>query len=220
MPWRCLQVAQKGQDLRLDGDVERGGRLVGDQQVRVVGERHGDHHALALAARKFVRKGVEPFLGVLQADFPQQFHRAGAALVARGQPVDFENFADLPLDPVQRIERGHRLLEHHADPRAAHARNAASLGFQQVVALEKNLAAENFRARRQQAHDGQSRDRFAGAGFADQAERAAALQPQRYVIDDRRGAESDGEAFDAEEIVSRPSSASIKASMASTPVCR
>ena len=38
------------QDLRLDRDVERRGRLVGDQQLRAAGERHGDHHALAHAA--------------------------------------------------------------------------------------------------------------------------------------------------------------------------
>ena len=53
----ALQVGEQRQDLRLDGDVERGRRLVGDQDVRIVGERHGDHHALALAARQFVRIG-------------------------------------------------------------------------------------------------------------------------------------------------------------------
>jgi hypothetical protein len=44
----ALQRLQELEDLRLDGDVERGRRLVGDQQVRLVGERHGDHDALAL----------------------------------------------------------------------------------------------------------------------------------------------------------------------------
>ena len=46
----ALQLAQQLEDLRLYGDVERGGRLICDQQVRFVGERHGDHDALALAA--------------------------------------------------------------------------------------------------------------------------------------------------------------------------
>ena len=65
----ALQIAASScQDLRLDGDVERGGRLVGDQQVGLVGERHGDHHPLALAARELVRVGVEPRLGVGDAD--------------------------------------------------------------------------------------------------------------------------------------------------------
>ena len=54
----ALQVLQQLEDLRLDGDVERRGRLVGDQQVGLVGERHGDHHALALAAGELMRVGV------------------------------------------------------------------------------------------------------------------------------------------------------------------
>jgi hypothetical protein len=39
------------ENLRLNGHVERRRRLVGDQKLRLVGERHRDHHALALAAR-------------------------------------------------------------------------------------------------------------------------------------------------------------------------
>ncbi len=45
-----LQVLQQLQHLGLDGDVERGGGLVRDEQLRLIGERHGDHHPLALAA--------------------------------------------------------------------------------------------------------------------------------------------------------------------------
>ena len=41
---------QKIEDLRLDGDVERGGRLVRDQELGAAGERHGDHDALTHAA--------------------------------------------------------------------------------------------------------------------------------------------------------------------------
>ena len=58
-PCRSARAGRGGvQDLGLDGDVERGGGLVGDQQVGLVGERHGDHHALALAARELVRVGA------------------------------------------------------------------------------------------------------------------------------------------------------------------
>jgi hypothetical protein len=50
MPMLALQVVQQLQDLRLHGHVECCGRLVGDQQLRPVGERHGDHDALPLPA--------------------------------------------------------------------------------------------------------------------------------------------------------------------------
>ena len=60
--------AQQVEDLRLDGDVERGGRLVGDQQRGPAGERHGDHHPLAQAARQLVRILREAPLGRADAD--------------------------------------------------------------------------------------------------------------------------------------------------------
>jgi hypothetical protein len=66
-----LQRLQELQDLRLDGDVERRRRLVGDQEVGLVGQRHGDHHALALAARELMRIGVEPRRRLGNADLLQ-----------------------------------------------------------------------------------------------------------------------------------------------------
>ena len=50
-----LQVAQQVDDLRLDRHVERRDRLVGDDELRVDGERARDADALALAARELVR---------------------------------------------------------------------------------------------------------------------------------------------------------------------
>ena len=52
------QALQQLQDLRLHDDVERRRRLVGDDQRRAAGEREGDHHPLALAARELVRVTV------------------------------------------------------------------------------------------------------------------------------------------------------------------
>ena len=58
-----LQLAHQLEDLRLDRDVERCRRLVGDQELRIAGERHRDHHALAHAAGELVRIFVEPRSG-------------------------------------------------------------------------------------------------------------------------------------------------------------
>ena len=51
----ALQVAQQVDHLRLDRDVQRGDRLVGDDQLRAQRERAGDADALALAAGELVR---------------------------------------------------------------------------------------------------------------------------------------------------------------------
>ena len=52
---RAALFAQQVEDLRLHGHVQRRGRLVGDQHGRIAGQRDGDHHALAHAARHLVR---------------------------------------------------------------------------------------------------------------------------------------------------------------------
>ena len=54
---RVAEVTQLAQDLGLDRHVQRGRRLVGDQQLRRARERHRDHHALAHPARELVRVG-------------------------------------------------------------------------------------------------------------------------------------------------------------------
>ena len=78
-----LQVLQQREDLRLHGDVERRGRLVGDQQIGLVGERHRDHHALALAAGKLVRIALEPALRIADADLGQHLDDARARRLRR-----------------------------------------------------------------------------------------------------------------------------------------
>ena len=47
----ALHVGEHVEDLGLDRHVEGGRRLVGDQQLGIVGERHRDHHPLAHPAR-------------------------------------------------------------------------------------------------------------------------------------------------------------------------
>ena len=56
-------------------DVESGRRLVGDQEIGVVDERHRDHHALTHAAGELVRIVVDPALGARNADRLQQVER-------------------------------------------------------------------------------------------------------------------------------------------------
>ena len=46
-----FQIAHQVEDLRLDRYIERRRRLIGNQQPRVTGQRHGDHYALAHATR-------------------------------------------------------------------------------------------------------------------------------------------------------------------------
>ena len=54
-----LQRAEQVEDLRLDGHIQRGCRLVGQQQRRRACQRDRDHHALAHTAGELMRIFVE-----------------------------------------------------------------------------------------------------------------------------------------------------------------
>ena len=125
-----LQILQQLQDLGLDGDVEGRRRLVGDEQVRLVGQRHGDHHPLLLAARELMRVGVEPAAGLAQAHQLDELENAPARLPAAQAAVDQQRLGDLLPDRVQRVERGERLLEIIVirSPRRARLRAGGALG--------------------------------------------------------------------------------------------
>ena len=131
-PSRRLEVAHQVEDLRLDGDVERRGRLVGDQQLRVAGQRHGDHHPLPHAAGELVRIFAHPPRRRRDADQGQHLDRPRSSACARVEAlVQPQRLADLAADGQHRVQAGHRLLEDHADVVAA---QLAHLGFRQLAA--------------------------------------------------------------------------------------
>ena len=110
---------QQRDDLRLHRDIERGRRFVGDDQLRIGGERQRDHHALAHAAGELVRImrrcAPRPRAGRLrqQRDGALRAPRAREGRCVRMVSISWS------ADAVERIEAGQRVLKHHADPLAA-----------------------------------------------------------------------------------------------------
>ena len=162
-----LQGADQGQNLRLDGDVERGGRLVGDQQRGLAGERHGDHHPLAHAARELVREAGED---VLRLGDAHQVEHAQCFGVGRGVVhalVFADRLGDLLAGGEHRVERGHRLLKDHRDVSAADAAHRRVVGAGEiehaaVAAAEGEAAADDAAAAVfDEAHRGERSDRLA-----------------------------------------------------------
>ncbi len=76
MPNSACRSDQQVHDLGLDGDIERRGRLVGDQQRGLAGERRRDHHALAHASGHAVRVVVVALGCRGNADAVEQADRA------------------------------------------------------------------------------------------------------------------------------------------------
>ncbi len=188
-----LQLAHEAQDLRLHGHVQGGGGFVGDQQVRLAGHGHGDHHPLALAARQAVGKLVDAFLGIGDLHLGQGGDGAFARLgLAHLRAVQAQGLDDLVADGEHRVQRGHGLLEDHGDAAAANG-TPPFLGQGQhvhpfvaavgVAVVEQDLAARMLGdVTRQQLDHRQGAHRLAAARFAHQAEGLAAVDAETHVL--------------------------------------
>jgi len=168
-----LQVRQQGQDLGLDGHVQGGRGLVGDQQLGLAGQRHGDHDPLPQAARQLVRVVVQPLLGPRQPDQAQDLGGPLQGLRLGHVAVQPDRLGDLVADRLGRVQRGQRVLEHHRDLVAADLAHVVLGQPDQLPAVQLDRAADDGAARRQQAHDGQARHRLAAARLPHQPQRLA-----------------------------------------------
>ena len=65
------EVVEQVEDLLLDGNVERGGGFVGDEQLRAVDDGHGDHDALAHASGELVRVAAGALVGAGDGDIAE-----------------------------------------------------------------------------------------------------------------------------------------------------
>ena len=179
------QGGEQVEDVGTGDDVERGGGLIKDQQLGPGREGGGDQHALLLATGDLVWVAAEEGGRVAQADMRQDVER----LALRGGPVECameaEDLADLATDGQRGVQRGRRVLEHHADAAAADRAQRALGQRAQILSVERDATAGLAGVARQRAHDGRGQARFAGAGLADQAEHLARRDLQRQPVQHR-----------------------------------
>ncbi len=115
-PEALAQVGEQIDDLRLNGDVERGHRLVGDDELRLDGKRPGDADPLPLPAREFVRKTLR-VLG-RETHERQELRDPFPASGARVQPVRRHRFVQRVADAPARVKARVRILEDDLQPAA------------------------------------------------------------------------------------------------------
>ena len=113
-----LHVLEQVEDLRLHRHVERGDRLVADDQLRLGRDRAGDRDALALAAGELVRA---PVAGLRRGSRPTA-SSTSSTLASRSAFVAdasrCEALGDDVLDLAARVQRRDRVLEDHLHLRA------------------------------------------------------------------------------------------------------
>ncbi len=139
-PSPLLQVPQQVEDLRLNRDVERRRRLVGDEERGPAGKCQSDEGALAQPARELMGILLNAPFRLGHADRREKLDCLLPRVRARRAPVDAQRLFNLIPDRVDRVERRHRLLEDEADLRAAHVLHVALVKPQEIPALEEDLA--------------------------------------------------------------------------------
>ncbi len=99
-----LQLLHQLEDLSLDGHIQSRGRLIGDQQPRLVDQSHGDHHPLTLAPGQLVGEGEQLLLRIAQSHPLQPIQGDRPGLGGRKPSVEEQGLIDLPLHGMQRVE--------------------------------------------------------------------------------------------------------------------
>ncbi len=180
------QLGQQRQNLRLDSDVQRRCRLVGDEQQRPAHQGHGNQGALPKTAGELVRILFHATFRVRDGHLAHHFQRRGARLAARDLLVRQQRFGNLVADFHHRVQGGHRLLEDHGDSGAANAAHLLFRKLRQFAAVavfpQQHATSNHTRTRWKQAQHGKHRGGFSAAGFANQSQDFTAPDGERNVL--------------------------------------
>ena len=154
--------------------VERRHRLVEQQHARALDQRARQRHALALAARQFVRLARPRFSSFTSASMSA----TRSAISRLGQAFLLEAEGDIVLDGEMRKQRV--ALEHHVDrpPIGRHLR--------EIDAVEQDAAG----IRLVEAGDHAQQGRLAAAGRTQQRKELALVDVERQLVDGGEAAEA------------------------------
>ena len=178
-PELTAQPNEQPKHLILDDDIQRSGGLVGQQHLRVAGERHRDDGTLLHPAGKLVREALITVRR--QTDEVEQLATPGHCLLPVGDVMKSQGFPDLPSDGLHGVESAHRTLEDHGDIGPAVAVDTGLTGTDDVRTVDAHFTTDGGGGR-QQAHGGQNGGGLAATRLADQAHPLPGRHAQREVL--------------------------------------
>ena len=190
--------------LDLGGDVECGGRLVEDQQVRVAAQRHGGHQPLQLAAGDLVRVAPAQAIRIGKLQGPVELLGAAVRLLAGQLTMKHRGFRDLLSDGQRGIEGRRGALREIGDALPANVAFLLRRHGDDVAPVQPDLAAGELEPRLGVSQRGQGDGGLARARLADQRDHLTALDLEAHALDDGSQvavviARIDGQAVDFEQ---------------------
>ena len=147
------QVTDQVQHGRLDCHVQGGGRLVHDQQRRVVEQCHGDDHSLLLPAGQLVGIPFHHRFGVGHVHLLQHLYAVLVGVFFLHPPVDDQHLVHLLADAQRWIERRHGVLIDHGDLVPTQVAQLTLRPPAQFLSLEENAAIHNLTVAAQKVDD-------------------------------------------------------------------
>ena len=193
------ELDEKIEHVLLDDDVERGGRLVGDQQGRPQEHCRSDADALAHAPGELMRVAVERGRGIGDPHSGQHLDHPFAAGRIVELFMKFQSLRHLAADLHRRVEAGHRLLEDHCDSDSADGAKRRFVEPEQVRSPIQSAPAGHSSAVGQEAQKAPRRDRLSRSGLSDQGKDLAPGDLERQLLDDGAVVEGDADLLDAED---------------------
>src|SRR5262249_58684379 len=119
-----------------NGDVERGRRLVGQQQAWLAGDGNSSGHTLAHATTHLMGKGRYALLRSANADLLEQLDNPRPHLPAAQAAVQPQGLSNLHPDRKGRVERRHGILEDHGNLRSTYLAHVFSALLQEILPVK------------------------------------------------------------------------------------
>ena len=192
-----LQIHHQVDDLRLDRDVQRGHRFIGDHQLGPQRQGSGDADALPLTSGELVR--VLPHVVGRHADPSQEIGDHVIDLTLGHGSMDLERLGDRLAHGAAGIQAGEGVLEDDL--------RLAPVGPQRPGPEARDVGAvepDGAAGRIEQADDQVRQRRFATAALADHRQRLASVDMQADLLHGvhagaMTGREMLGERFDLDD---------------------
>ena len=175
-PVLTLQLGKEFQHPGLHRNIQRRGRLVGDQQSRLQRQRSRDAHPLPLPAGELMREAVSHVRG--QLHLLQQRLDSAFPLGAIHSGVQGQRFGDRLADGPSWIQRRSGILEHHPHL-APDIPQLLTVGSRNILSGNTDSA----RGHLEQAHGGTPDSGFPGTRFADKAHHFASADREGHIVD-------------------------------------
>ena len=150
-----LQGLHQFQNLSLNGYVQGSGGLVGNQQLRMTNQAHGNHYTLTHSTRKLVGILLHALFHIVDSHQFQHFHGSLCSFfLGNIFVVGPQGFYQLISNGVHRIQTGHGILENHGHILSPEGSHLVLCHGKYILAFKGNASSYNLSWRLEQSHDG------------------------------------------------------------------